>query len=56
MGLPGPVVGDYLKPVRDAYRRSAQAAARQFRTRTGVPHPAPPEEPEVAGARKRGKH
>ena len=57
MPLPGPAVGDYLKPIRDAYRREKATMYKNYRKLTGVPDPVPVEEPEpVSGkASKKGR-
>jgi len=39
MPLPGPAVGDYLKPIRDVYRREKATVYQTFRGRAGVPEP-----------------
>ena len=35
MPLPGPAVGDYLKPIRDAYRREKTTMYGNYRKLTG---------------------
>lgn len=46
MPLPGPAVGDYLKPIRDVFRREKLTMYRHFRIRAGVPDPVVQQEGE----------
>jgi hypothetical protein len=39
MPLPGPNVGDYLKPIRDVFRREKFSMYGHYRTLTGVADP-----------------